>query len=498
MYLTSAELKSFDSELYRKAAVLENLTEGAWQTAASLGRLLNLDTRSISRLLHELEKDYRQFTRSDLPLFDKDKGNGLRLLFADNELEQEQFLIYLIRHTASFRLTEAIVNGELHSLTAFSRAFFISETTAYRKLTEQKKHLAQYGLSLKRGSYQLKGCETAIRMYLSIYYWRLFRGKVWPFPYIQRQMAQDIAEKIMAFFRVDFHAMKKLRLEYLIAASLLREAQHHECPDSRSFAVYLTDNPLFEAFCRKLAPAFPQYHQSRAALGYLFLALLTREEYYQQPEISEAITAFHREKLTPVFQSQQRLEELLLEDLRPEDQRLGAELLQRAHSYLLSGQLFATLFPDLEVNINAKPFWTRTLAQRTELVEWLKEKFALLAAEYGQEIYAPDNMLFRRYLTVLKELAEFLPQLPRLKILLLTDLPLFEEEVLMNDLRHFFKRNYRLEFYRQPEEAACDLCLTTSYLLWPLESGLKTLLITQELKIEDYLELAQLFEKVLR
>ncbi|MGX7162407.1 helix-turn-helix domain-containing protein [Enterococcus massiliensis] len=493
MYLTAEELQEVDHELFRKVSILEILADGQWLTVTGLSRILSIDTRSVGRLIHELTKEYHLFTGSDLALFARDKRLGYRLLFADNELEQEQFLIFMIRKTLSFQLLEEILAEKLHSLQDFSENFYISETTAHRKVTELKKNLARYGLALQRGSYQLIGDEKAVRMYLSIYYWRLFRGKIWPFPQIDRKKVAEAAKAVMAFFGVAFHDMKKRRLEYLIAASLMREAQQHHLPNDEVLTHYLKDNQFFAEFSAKITTHLPLYHRSKKAVGYLYLALLTREEYYQQPAILAELIKDHQRRETRVHLHHQRLTDLILADLG-EDPVQGKKLLQQAQGYLLSGHLFAELFPTLELGINATAFWTASVHKHPELIQWVKNKFELVKKETNDPIFSMNKMLFRRYLTVLKELSEFMPDLPQLRILLLTDLPLFEEDVLIRDLRHFFKRNYQLIFFRQPAEEDCDLCLTTSYLLWPLESGLETLLITQELKIDDYLHLMEVFE----
>lgn len=491
MYLAASALQEIDYELVKKVAILELFAEEKWLTATEIARRLQMDTRSVGRIRHELMKEYQRFTGSDLPLFIRDK-QGYQMVIAENELEQEQFLIHLIRHTLSIQMLEEMIGETVDSLHGFSNAFFISETTAHRKLSEIKGRLARSGIQLRRGSYQLAGDEMNVRMYLSIYYWRLFRGKIWPFRQIDQQIVSQIADATMAFFDVDFHEMKKRRLEYLIAASLLRESQHHKITEA-TVAPYLKQNDLFDSFSREITPILPAYHQTETAVGYLYLALLTREEYYQQADKMTAIKKNYQQQEILFYQHYQQITRQLIENLQTEDRPQGKQLLDQAQGYLLSGHLFVELFPKLERGINADSFWRPSL-QRPMLHQWLKKHFDEIREKTGEESFSEHSLLFHRYMTILKELPEFSPHLPCIRILLLTDLPLFEEDVLIKDLTHFFKRNYRLLFLRKPSEASYDLCLTTSYLLWPLASGIPTVLITEELKMEDYIQLMEVFE----
>ncbi|MBU5584186.1 hypothetical protein KQJ29_31605, partial [Enterococcus sp. S181_ASV_20] len=71
--------------------------------------------------------------------------------------------------------------------------------------------------------------------------------------------------------------IKAQRLEYLVAAHLLREVQQHALKKTSSTQSVLNDDPLFNDFARQLRPIMPIYFRKQASLGNLFLHLLTRE-----------------------------------------------------------------------------------------------------------------------------------------------------------------------------------------------------------------------------
>lgn len=109
-------------------------------------------------------------------------------------------------------------------------------------------------------------------------------------------------------------------------------------------------------------------------------------------------------------------------------------------------------------------------------------------------IYENATFLMRRYLTVLKTMRVFDRQLPKVTILLMTDFPLFEEELLKENLRHFFREEYQLYFlpadYRGRE---VDLLLSTSKIHRKPWADLDYFIVTDELELSDYI---RLFDKI--
>ena len=225
MYIKAVELQNYEKDIYFGVRLLELMDDGQAHKKGDLAEAVALDTRSVQRLLEELSKNYRRFTEADLPLFEK-KGNSYRLLIANQTMEQNQFLVDLIRHSLAYRLLSLLIAGKARTIKELSDLLFRSESTIRRKLKELHKELRPLQLTIERGEILFQAPEPVVRMYLSVYYWRLFRGKDWPFAPLQHELVGTISRTIQRFFQVDLNPIKEQRLEYLVAAHLLRAVSY--------------------------------------------------------------------------------------------------------------------------------------------------------------------------------------------------------------------------------------------------------------------------------
>ncbi|EOH91411.1 helix-turn-helix domain-containing protein [Enterococcus villorum] len=490
MYLSSKYLKQFDKDLYYKILLLESFEDGEWHTAAQLAQLVKIDARSVAKYLNELSKNYQHFSENRQSLFIKTPRFGYHFYDTLDSIEHERFLIYLVQNTLKYQLLHDIFFEEFHTMYQFAQKKYISESTAHRKINEWKQQLKNYGISLQRGTYIAQGEEEIIRLYLHMTFWQLFRGKVWPFETISQLDVKNIAEQMMAFFNVRLNEIKKRRLEYMLGAFFLRKSQKHYVVLNERKRHLITDNPLFQKFCRWMQPVFPNYFQNEDELGALFLVLMTREEYYTDKKVRKSIFSFHQLSQSPPYTALSEAKKAL--KVYQVKQGLVEEpLTDEAENYLFSSHLFAYLFPEAKETIdgNDSDFMNHLVIENEELKHWLDLFF-----EMEQSVHHPafqnTSFLMGRYLTVLKTMGAFTPQLPKVKILLMTDFPLFEEQLLVEGLQRFFRNDYQLVFlptdYRGRE---VDLLLSTSKVHRKPWSDLEYFIVTGELQLTDYIEL---------
>ena len=479
MYIKALELKHYEKDVYLSVRVLELMDDGKLYKKSDLAERLKLDVRSVQRLLSELSKLYQRFTETDLPLFEK-KGNSYRLIIAAQTMEENQFLVDLIRHSLAYRLLNLLIIENVRTIKELSDKLYRSESTIRRKLKELRKELSPLQLTIQRGEVLFQAPESVVRMYLSVYYWRLFRGKNWPFTLLQHEPIKKISREIQLFFQVELNPIKAQRLEYLVAAHLLREVQQHGLKNASNTQSALNDDPLFNDFARQLRPIMPVYFRKQAPLGNLFLHLLTREEYYRVPTIAEKIHSLLAKAPFFVIHEVEAMYQVLEKKINDSGTWENFQALH-AENYLISGHLYHHLFPMIRFNINGKAFWTKVTQQQPKLAAFVSE---LLADQGGSE-----SILFGRYLSVLRRLPELTVQ-PVLRIFLQTDLPEFEETLLKEDLHRFLANDFQIVFTESM--TVSDVCLTTSLLYEDEE--VPTLTITQELRMTDYFALLRLLQ----
>ena len=494
MYLSSEYLKRFDKDLYYKILLLESFEDHQWHTIAELAQTVQLDARSVAKYLNELTKNYHQFNESSQTLFMKTPRSGYSFYDTLDSIEHERFLIFLVQSTLKYQLLHDIFFEEFHTIYQFAQKQYISESTARRKINEWREQLKNYGIYLQRGTYVVQGEEEIIRLYLHMTFWQLFRGKIWPFVTISQLDVKKIAEQIMAFFNVRLNEIKKRRLEYMLGAFFLRKSQKHYVSLNERKRQLITDNPMFQKFCHWMQPVFPNYFQNEEELGALFLVLMTREEYYTDEDIREEMFAFHRRRQTPPYHALYEAKEALA--LYQVEQGLSEEpLTKEAETYLFSSHLFAYLFPEAKETIdgNDSDFINHLMIENSEIVQWL-DLFFETEQKVDQLAFQNTSFLMGRYLTVLKTMGAFTPKLPQITILLMTDFPLFEEQLLIEDLHRFFRNVYCLKFlptdYRGRE---VDLLLSTSKVHRKPWSDLEYFIVNGELQLNDYIQLYQKF-----
>ncbi|GAA2914632.1 helix-turn-helix domain-containing protein [Enterococcus pseudoavium] len=479
MYLTALELQNYEKDIYLGVHLLEQMADGGYYKRSELATALQLDVRSVQRLLEELSKKYRRFTETDLLLFEE-RGQQYHLVIANQMMEQNQFLVDLIRHSVTYQLLNLVVIGKARTVSELSQQLFCSESTIRRKIKALQRELKPLQLTVERGVVSFQAAESVIRMYLSVYYWRLFRGKDWPFAPLQHDLVRKISNAIQQFFQVELNPIKEQRLKYLLATHLLREVQGYSFTEDSIYQQTLVANSLFQAFYQQVSRVMPTYFRNKSALSNLFLNLLTREEYYHVPAISQQIHQLLRQAPFSVMDEVAALNQVLKNKINNPKTWEKFQALQ-AENYLISGHLYQRLFPMIQFNINGKLFWTKMHEQQAPLVAFITESL--------RELGESDSILFGRYLSVLRRLPELTVQ-PVLRIFLQTDLPEFEENIIIDELRQFLSKNYQVVFVNSL--AASDICLTTSLL--DQTNQVPTLAITEELQMTDYLALLTLLQ----
>ncbi|MEY8446643.1 helix-turn-helix domain-containing protein [Enterococcus ratti] len=494
MYLSSEYLKRFDKDLYYKILLLESFEDHECHTAAQLAQSIQIDARSVAKYLNELTKNYQKFSGKTQSLFIKTRRFGYQLYDSLDSIEHERFLIYLVQGTLKYQLLHDIFFEEFRTIYQFAQKQYISESTAHRKINEWKQQLKNYGIYLQRGTYIVQGEEEIIRLYLHMTFWQLFRGKIWPFETISQLDVKKIAEQILAFFNVRLNEIKKRRLEYMLGAFFLRKSQKHYVSLNKRKRQLITDNSLFQQFCHWMQPVFPNYFQNEDEVGALFLILMTREEYYVNEKIRASIFTFHQTYQSSPYRALFEAKKAL--NIYQMRQGLIEEsLTKEAENYLFSSHLFAYLFPEVKETIdgNNSDFMSHLVIENSELKHWLDLFF-----EVEQKVHQPAfqnlSFLMGRYLTVFKTLGAFTPKLPKIRVLLMTDFPCFEEQLLEDGLRRFFQDNYQLIFLPADDRGReVDLLLCTSKIHRKPWADLDYFIVTGELQLADYI---QIFEKI--
>lgn len=487
MFIHPEAVKMLDKTLYFKYSLLAFFEQQEKYTTHELAQLAQIDARSVTKYIQELEKSYKIYSQGQRQLFIHRRG--YQLLLPVYSQEMLAFQLHLIQTNTSYQLWDALVFQQMHTVATFAVNHFISESTTNRSLSRIKDVLKSYNVVVNRGNYFLTGDETTVRMAIQLIYWRLFHGNCWPFSLISLTQVKHIATHITAFFHIELNSMKQHRLEYLLGTALVRRAQQHRIEGDVNWQMYVEDNPVFYEFVQQLQSEFPAYYQEKSELAYIFLVLMTREEYYNSPR-GKALYVFHQHHQTPADCAVRfSIEQLVMSESK--------QLPKEVYGYLLSGHVFAHVFPAVPYGINGGIFWSDMQERYPALLKRVAAYLQDASNATDNPAFLNQSFLLERYSTVLKSMAAS-ELLPRMTLLLLTDLPVFEEKQLINELLASFKNDYQLviDTYVDRQDSY-DLVLA-NYKDWNLDVAYRDeYIFQQELKGTDYQQLHLLLQQLL-
>lgn len=101
------------------------------------------------------------------------------------DFDTNYFFLYYLEHSILFNLCLEIFNETFVDLQSFATKRFYSYSTVYRKMTDLKKIVAQYDLTLDLNTSTLiQGKEQNIRFFFFSLFWESYKVLEWPFPSI--------------------------------------------------------------------------------------------------------------------------------------------------------------------------------------------------------------------------------------------------------------------------------------------------------------------------
>lgn len=457
---------------------------------------LGISRKTMNKYLYRLERDVERF--SDGKLILSSVGGQNYCLIPKNIQWIDDVLWNTLSSTDTYQIWNNIIFETDKKIAYLSQSAYVSESTIWRKLQTLQDFLKKYDIQISKRSHRLIGEESQIRGFLTVHFWNVFRGRKWPFVIQPRKYCLPFIDFLESFFDIQLNQLLRLRLEYLIAVWLMRQRLGYQIRLT-SVQRESLDNPIFEHFYKNYKLTFSKDSAETDEIGYLFLAVLSEDFFYQNTQFLTEWIAVQDEKQTELYQS--------ICDFLLESDRLITNFHERfwinpmVKGYIWSTHLSCQLYKKFYRSSNGDFFWNQ---QQFELLNLKKEviKFIQLAYKRTENpIFLEQEFLTYRYMSVfsLSDLRTYF-ELP-INILITTDLPKFEETRLIERIQTVFEKHFRMNFIFDDiiSNQPIDLVISTVsfYLENIAQHYQRCLFFSEEFTLEDYLVLGNELTKIL-
>lgn len=491
-------LMLFDKEARTKIQLISQFDRTKqWWTMEELIEETGMTKRTIEKYLLLIQEELTKFDPTGQSQLVYDKRLGCSLHFKDSG-EIESFLLYIMQNTLSYRLTYEIFFENIDSAVQFAQENYTSESTIWRIIRDFREILQHYDLDIQKGSFQLTGNEYQIRKFAHSTIWNLFKGKQWPFSQVSVHRVDEIINHVEAFFKVELSALKRQSMAYFVAICLTRNQNGHSVSLSREVRENTENNEFFLEFFEYLQEPFEGSGWTKEEAAYMFSAALTVDDYYSNLEIERRIYQFHETNNTALYQSIVSLRKAAKEHL--DNIELSEGEVKYLTAYAFSSHMFCQMFRGFEFSNTRYNYWNRIQLKYPVLINELTRLIDSLAEQTKDDIFLQKNFLIPRYILMYAFIGR-LPQLEKkITIVLITNLPILEEERVIIRLGEAYKNDYNLEIKRESEIQGSEYQLVVSTSKVPQEKigKVPNLIFNTELTKVDYAELDKVLWKIVQ
>ncbi|MEI5994254.1 helix-turn-helix domain-containing protein [Candidatus Enterococcus mansonii] len=461
----------FDAETGNKLKLLYLLYKKEdWYSIDELVFDSHLERKSVLKYTKKLATDLVEIDSLQTPVqVEFSKGKGVR--FVGGKLGYLKAIPFISEQSISLSLMKELFFQTSLSLDYFMQKYFVSESSARRKVTHFNNLIKKYGLKIKSVNRELsvEGSEIQFRYLCYILFWNVYRGMSWPFPTIDQKKIVTFIETEMRSYSA-FKDVSVANWSYMIAINLYRYSQKKQLnpKDLPSFAHQLNQEALTNAGVHDsiLIAIQKSFHLSVPEADFLCLLFQTRSSFLLIPVVSERLLTVHKSMNTPVHQMYQ----LYLDVMKPDLSSVDEETKIAYHSVLFVGFLTDLLFPNFATTLSGYDY-TKYLKQKYPFFRAVMvDKFREIQKRATNVTFTNEEMLVTRFCEAHALIQSPTIFSPPVFIQMETDLPIIMERMIAQQMESFLRPFYNISFIpssTHPEDVNIDLIIasTTSPLL---------------------------------
>ncbi|MGL4694809.1 helix-turn-helix domain-containing protein [Enterococcus larvae] len=452
-----------DTVIIRKLILLEQIKDARdYISVQTLADKNHWERRTVLGYVDSLLEDSCSYDHPELTFVKKE--NMIRITYTDYK-DFRSLYLYILENSLPVQILERLLLGESVSLNDCLNKYFISESTFKRRLKPLKSFLLKYDLELSRqaGIFTLVGREHRIRMFAYNFFWKLYRGRKWPFPTIDEKKVTAVSNYLLEEFSYAWNETNEHQIRYVLAVNLTRYRKGLKIEfTEEQLHMYFTQDYLDEP-----KPWLHVYQLPEEEVMFFFLLAQTQEKFLSISIFKEPVLTFHKETRSDIYKATEMFFNYFSEMIFP----LSEQNKEDFYVYIFADHFFCAMFNHFPVGMSGfASSWV------------IEERFPILTEKLDRLI---NRMKLETDFPLLQNRNFLLPRYA-LFFSLLTDISSFEEPItiyfdtgypellegrLVDSVYDYFHNDFNLVVKRstaKDSEHHADLILTTS--LVPMEN----------------------------
>lgn len=452
-----------DTVIIRKLILLEQIKDARdFISIQSLADKNHWERRTVLRYVESLVEDSCAYDHPKL-IFTK-KENMVRITYTDYK-DFRSLYLYILENSLPVQILESLLLGESVSLSDCLNKYFISESTFKRRLKPLKSFLAKYDLVLSRqsGIFTLTGREHRIRMFAYNFFWKLYRGRKWPFTTIDEQKVIAVSDYLLEEFSDAWNETNEHQIRYVLAVNLTRFR--------KGLKIHFTEEQLHMYFTQEYLdepkPWLSVYQLPEEEVAFFFLLAQTQEKFLSIATFKDPVLKFHKETHSDIYEATEMFFSYFSQMVFP----LSEKNKEDYYTYIFADHFFCAMFNHFPVGMSG--FANSSVIE--ERFPILTEKLDILIERMKQETDFPllqnRNFLLPRYALFFSLLTDISTFEEPITIYFDTGYPELLESRLVDSIYDYFHNDFKLIVSRSTAKSSrhhADLILTTS--LVPMEN----------------------------
>ena len=153
-----------------------------WVGIKQIATDLGLSMSAVSKSIVQIKEMIKKLAITEISI-DTSTNKGVSFK-RSRSYSLHKIIEEIYTESVTFKIIDSIFKGDFHSVEQFSIDMFISVASLKRRIQSLNKIFKNHGFQIKR--YEIIGNEMTIRSFMFNFYWEIYRGKSWPFPFVNR------------------------------------------------------------------------------------------------------------------------------------------------------------------------------------------------------------------------------------------------------------------------------------------------------------------------
>ncbi|MGM0168334.1 hypothetical protein IGI39_004089 [Enterococcus sp. AZ135] len=483
----------------RRMILLLNAANRRWVSSQWLGEKLELSKRMTLSTINDLSDQINQF-QPEKYSFQLSKSRGV-FLDVKNDADIYELVTFIVGKCSTVKMLEALLTEEFDSVKNYAVRNFISESTVRRDLNKVNELLLRYQIEIGRESAKLIGEEHQIRMFMTIFFWSVYRGSIWPFKYVDEQLIETFVDNLL---NNEFTVYPKIPYEYkkqlafLFAESIIRTRKGNIVQMSSEMEGQIKTNYLYSEFEGRLLELQGEINSKQSEIPFFFSVWLSMSKTMDtlKESIVKNLLKQQVDGQLPVYLATEFMVTRFQEEYFP----IKEEDLWRFQAYLFSGHFFTFYYKDFNTDLTGYTYQNIFLERYPNLIKKTKRFIEDLYQESNCSIFLENDYLLIVYLRNIFFLEEPCNYEVKITMLVESVMPRLLTQKFIRQINGYFGYLYNLSICDvfDSENGDVDILLTTSNLegLCQIYPNAEIVVVSKTLSIVDMSRINQALEEV--